>query len=418
MSSKYYYGQDGMIVPDELINVFNLGIKEMRYSDSLQNNIFDFVGFVFREEKTLVVFPKNYFDEMMINSMNTAHTEQQDDIRLLFNVIQKYREKENTSARARSYIGSQDGYDSDYPFKAFYEVYDYYQRYGLYKEKEEQVVQGTKGKISWKDTITKSNKIISGGNLIFSPFYVKKKNYNNVFLTECMAFIIDYTIDIFLDFINLRKTGFRWKFDYINNIDYVLLQLKTSLNSVFKDVNKRLIESMIEFFEQYSIKSKGGNAHVKVRYFDMIWQKMIASYINKHFAGIDLTSGAAVFDTALQNAAVTFCDKTFNDIDKSMHNFSIDVDHIAYENGKLYIFDSKYYSEITELNYKQLAYNELLRYHYPEMTEMHNTLFLPGKNYSQIHFSFGTNYIGKRTMGVKIIEQYISPKIVMKDYIQ
>lgn len=418
MSSKYYYGQDGMIVSDELINLFNLGTKEIRYSDTFRKNVFDVVGFIFCEEKVLVIFPKKYYEETQINSMNLTHSKQHSDIRLLFNVILKYRERENTRATAKSHIGSQDGYDSDYPFKAFYEVYGYYQRYGLYKEKEEKVVQGTTGRISWKDTITKSNKIISGGNLIFSPFYVKKKNFNSVFLTECMAFIIDYTINHFRDFLNLKKTGFRWEFDYLNNIDYVLQQLKISSNSVFKDVNKRLIESMIEFFEQYRGKTRGGNIHVKVRYFDMVWQKMIASFINKHFSGIDTVTGAAIFDMSLKHSVVAFHDKTYNDIDDSPHNFSIDVDHLAYESGKLFIFDSKYYLDIKELNYKQFAYNELLRYHYPGMTEMYNILILPGDDSSKIHFSFGTNYLGPRVIGTQIVEQYVTPKIVMEDYIE
>ncbi|WP_410496834.1 hypothetical protein QTL86_06515 [Cellulosilyticum sp. ST5] len=417
MSSKYYYGQDGMIVSEELIMLFDLGTKEMRYSSTLRKNVFDIVGFIFREEKILVVFPKNYYEEAQINSLNSTHLEQHKDIRLLFNVIQKYREREKTNASARSHIGSQDGYDSDYPFKAFYEVYDYYQRYGLYKEKEEKVVQGTKGRISWKDTIVKSNKVISGGNLIFTPFYVKKKNFNSVFLTECMVFIIDYTIDQFQDFLTLKKTGVRCKFDYLNNIDYVLQQLKTSSNSVFKDVNKRLIESMIEFFEQYRGKARGGNLHIKVRYFDMIWQKMIASFINKHFSGIDSVTGAAIFDMSIQHSVMTFQDKTFNDIDDSPHHFSIDIDHLAYESGTLFIFDSKYYVDIKELNYKQLSYNELLRYHYPGMTEMYNILILPGMNSSKIHFSFAAGYKGPRIVGTKIIEQYVRPQIVMEDYI-
>lgn len=254
MSSIYYYGQDGLPVTDELINLFGLESKEYRYSDKFEKNIFDFVGFVFREGRTLVVFPKHYYEQSDIYRFNTMHTELHSDMRLLFSVIQKYKEKEGSCATGKSYMGSQDGYDSDYPFKAFYEVYGYFQNFGLYKVQNNRIVQGTKGRISWKDTLSKSNKIISNGNLIFSPFYIKKKNFKDAFLTECMAFVIDFTIDQFRDFLNFEKTGFKYKFDFIKNREYVLQQLKSYQSSEFKDINKKLVKSMIVFLSSIAIK--------------------------------------------------------------------------------------------------------------------------------------------------------------------
>lgn len=418
MAAIYYYGQDGIIVDDELIEIFGLGTKEIKYSDKIGKNVFDMVGFVFRNNKTLVVFPKNYYDSSYINLLNKSHQELSQDIRLLFGVIKKYCETENTSASAGSYMGANAGYDSDYPFKPFYEVYEYYQKYGLYKEKETKIVEGTSWKIDWKSTISKANKIISGGNLIFSPLYVSKKNYNAVFITECMAFIIDHTIENYHDFLCMKKTGSKSKFDFLNNIDYVLMQLKISENTVFKDVNKKLVRSMIEFFEEHRGKARGGYTHVKIRYFDMIWEKMVASFINKHFVGIDSSTGAALFDVFLQTSMISFEDKTYNDIDDSWHHFSIHIDHLAYVYDKLYILDSKYYTSVNNLNYKQLAYNEILRYHYPGIVEINNILLLPGIEHVDNHFSYSAGYIGSRTIGTKIVEQFLSPKNIMEDYLR
>ena len=232
-----------------------------------------------------------------------------------------------------------------------------------------------------------------------------------------MAFIIDYTIDFFSDFLTMRKAGLRTKFDYLNNVDYVLKQLNLNQSLVFKDVHKHLIQSMIEFFEQLKGKGKGGRVHVKIRYFDMIWQKMIGTYINRHFAGIDPGSGAAVFDESLQCSSMVFADTTYSDIDDSHHHFEIDIDHVALANNILYIFDSKYYTDITKLNYKQFSYNEILRYHYPGIVEMDNILILPGEEHADLHFSLSPNYIGTRTIGTKIIEQFLPPKRIMEDYL-
>lgn len=417
MSTIYYYGQDGEIADQKLINIFELGTRELRHSDKLDADVFDVVGFVYNDNKILVVFPKHYYDKTELDQFNKNNISLNYDIKLLYNVIKKYVETENTNAVAHSYLGATDGYSADYPFKPFYEVYDYFQKYGLYKEKEIRITEGTSGKVSWKDTIRKSNKIVSGGNLIFSPLYTQKKNYNNVFLTECMAFIIDYTIDFFSDFLTMKKTGFKYYFDFLNNIDYVIKQLNTFQSKVFKDSQKHLVQSMVEFFEQFRGGAKGGRVHVIIRYFDMIWQCIISRYLNKHFAGIDSSNGSAVFDEMLLDSVVTFSHEKFSDIDVSHNNFYIDVDHIAYENNVLYIFDSKYYSAITELNYKQLSYNEILRYHYPKVVEINNILILPGTDRSDLHFSFAPGYVGNRTIGTKIIEQFIAPKKVMEDYL-
>ena len=417
MSAVYYYGQDGEIAEENLIRLFGLGTKEIRYSDRLDANVFDVVGFVYRDEKILVVFPKNYYSSTELANFNQNNVQLNEDVRLLFSVIKKYGETTDSNASARSYIGARDGYTSDYPFKAFFEVYDYFQKYGLYKEKETRIVEGASGKVSWKETIRRSNKIISDGNLLFYPFFVNKKNYNDVFITECMAFIIDYTIDFFSDFLSMRKTGLKTKFDYLNNTDYVLKQLNLNQSRVFKDVHKHLIQSMIEFFEQFRGKGKGGRVHVKIRYFDMIWQRMIGTYINRHFVGIDPSSGAAIFDESLQSSAVQFADTTYSDIDDSHHHFEIDIDHVALSNNVLHIFDSKYYTDINKLNYKQFSYNEILRYHYPGIVEIDNILILPGEEHSDLHFSLSPNYVGTRTIGTKIIEQFLPPKRIMEDYL-
>ena len=418
MSSIYYYGQDGLVATDDLVKKFNLGPKEIKYSHKSGSYYFDFVGFIFHDNCILTVFPKHYLQESTLNTLNATHTEIHRDIKLLFDVIQHYQEKEKSNASAKAYIGSLAGYDSDYPFKAFFEVYSYFQKYGLYKETENKVVAGTRGKIAWKSTIAKSSKIISEGNLIFSPFYVYKKNYNSVFLTECMAFIIDHTIEAFHDFISMQKTGIKTNFDFIRNIDYVLAQLRVNLNIAFKDVNRKLILSMIEFFEQYGCRSSGGDYHIEIRYFDMIWQKMMQSYLNKHFIGIDMVTGYANFDTNATKGIVEFENRRFGDIDDSSHKFYIDVDHLAFDNGYLYLFDSKYYSNVDNLNYKQLAYIEILRYHYHGMKEMYNILFLPGNKKDEQHFCYSSKYVGPRTMGTSIKEQYLETKQLMEDYLK
>ena len=420
MGAVYYYGQDGEKVDAAIKSLFNLDEKELRWSTEMNASVYDFVGFVFNGNNILVVFPKHYTGLASIYMLNYSHAECAYDIKLLYGVIRKYSEKTGVSSRAKTYIGAKDGYDSDYPFIPFFEIYDYFQKYGLYKEKNDKVVPGSSGKVSWKKTIEKAQKIVSEGNLVFAPLYVKKKNLNSVFITDCMAFIIDHTIDNFHNFFSLHNTGYRRdEFDYLSNIDFVISTLKQYANRVFKDIHKQLIMNMIIFFEHYKYQTrpKGGKIHVNIRYFDKIWQDMIDIYLNRHFAGVDATGERLIFDVHQMRSPIIFKEKTYTDIDDSNHHLYIDVDHVALDGNRLYIFDSKYYYEVNHLNYKQYSYNEMLRYYYPGVTVICNALLLPGSDRHETHFLLNPAYAGSRLMGNKIIEQYFSTKKIMEDYL-
>ncbi len=421
MSAVYYYGQDGEKVDATIKMLFDLDEKELRWSTALNASVYDFVGFVFRENNILIVFPKHYCSVSDIILLNDSHKERAYDIGLLYGVIKKYSEKAGVSSKAKTYIGAQDGYDSDYPFKPFFDIYEYFQKYGLYKEKDVKVVPGGSGKVSWKKTIEKAQKIVSEGNLIFAPLYIKKKNLNSVFITDCMAFIIDYTLDTFHNFFSLKNTGYkRDRFDYLNSIDFVISQLNQYKNRVFKDIHKQLIMNMISFFDQYKrrTKSKGGKIHVNIKYFDKIWQEMVGLYLNKHFVGIDSTGEGLIFDETQTHSSIVFEDKAYTDIDDSNHHFYIDADHIAYDGAALFIFDSKYYFEATHLNYKQYSYNEILRYYYSGIMNIYNALLMPGDERHELHFALNSAYTGSRLVGNKIIEQYLSTKKVMEEYLK
>lgn len=417
MGMSYYYGIDGTIADRTIMSLFNLGTKELRYSSKLNSDVYNFVGFVFSGNNALVVFPKHYYESVNIRVLNSTNFEQKADIKLLYDVIQKY----NSTFNAQRYIGNKKDceYEADYPFASFYSVYDYYNKYGLFMKTNTNIVPNGSGKVSWKDTIRKSQKIISAGNIIFVPLYKQKKNNQSVFLTDCMAFIIDYTIENYSSLINLKTTGYqRSKFDYFSNIDYVIQQLRKCQSEMFKDSQKRLVQNMIDFFVQYKSKGYGGTRKIKINNFKMVWQDMIEHYLNKHFIGFDETTNSLMIDESKNSSVIKFNNGVYNDIDSSDHHFSIDVDHIAYDNNELYIFDSKYYTGVYNLNYKQYAYNEILRYRFPNAEHIYNALILPGvSTCSNTHFEIAPEYAGERTIGNKIIEQYFIPKNIMIDYL-
>ena len=419
MDTVYYYGQDGEIVTNEIKNKFELNAREIKYTND-KTYVFDCVGFIIKDENIIFIFPKHYYKNEDIANFNSNHLELQYDIKILYNVIKKYHDNEK-KAKPIKYIGKEEKYESNYPFSAFFQIYEYYLKYGLYKERNKKVKTGANGTVSWKKTIEKSNKIISNGNLIYTPLYIKKTNLNDVFITDCMSFIIDYTIFRFHNFFSLKKTGYnRMKFDYIDNIDYIITLLSTYKNKIFKDINKKLVLNMIDFFSQYKNNndSSGGKIHFCIKNFNLIWQEMINYYLNNHFIGINSNEDGLLFNVKKYSCPVDFKLKTFNDIDDSENHFSISIDHFGVDKNILYIFDSKYFFSKNNLDYKQYGYNEILRYSYVNVKKVFNALIIPGEKNNKLHFSLTPQYAGERKIGNKIIEQYIDTKVVMNDYIK
>ena len=223
---KFYYGQDGDKVATDVLEIFQFTKGDIRYLKRENITVYDFVGFVINNDSMLVVFPKHFYQPQEINKLNDKRILDENSFKLLFDTIQKYINKKNKNSKAEKYIGKLPTYEANYPFETFYKVYDYYKRFGLYKEIMIKSRPGYNGKVSWKDTINKSQIIINDGNIIFSPLYVKRKNYQSVFLSECMAFVIDNTLKMFPFFFTLPKTNYgKYNFDFINNLDFVIKEL-------------------------------------------------------------------------------------------------------------------------------------------------------------------------------------------------
>lgn len=408
-------GEDGEIVNDE-IKKFDLLNGDKKYSKENGEFMLDFVGFIIKEQKILAVFPKHFFQGKNIKNINEI--EINENIKLLFNVIRKYNEESKNQKSVNKYFGAEQNFESDYPFEAFFNIYEYYQKYGIYKENEEKLTPNINGKISWKQTIRKSDAIFSDGNLIFLPIYSNAVQHKDVFISECMKFVINYTIETFPFFIDILPIcGKKYRMDFIENREYVLNQLYRYKNSIFKDHQKKLIQSLIEFFEQYDTRKTGGAIHFKINYFNLIWERMVNKYLNNYFIGVDIEKHRLIFNDKLNNSKMNFEKKTFF-IDKSINKFYIEPDHYYADGKKIYLFDSKYYNDIDSLNYKQFSYTILLGNSKTEGNkEIYSALILPGENTTGLHLDLDEPYCQDNLGCNRIIQQYLNVKLLMKNYL-
>lgn len=407
-------GQDSEFI-DEEISKFKLSESDKRYSKNDKKYKLDFVGFCIENNKLLAVFPKHFYDN--VNKKELDIKSQENDIELLFNVICKYNRENKALVHADKYIGSESDFVSDYPFDEFYSVYEYYQKYGIYKETENIIKPNTKGRISWKTTIQKSNIIFSNDNLSFLPLYSKNKSTKNVFIGECMSFVINYTIKNFNYFIKLPLvSNIGSNFNFLTNKDFTLRELYKYKNSIFRDKEKKLINDLISFFENYDKSCYSGDIHFKISYFDKIWERMVNKYLNDYFVNVDLENNRLIFEK--RRDRLNFKAKTFNDIDTSENKFSIIPDHFLQENENIYVFDSKYYEEVNGLNYKQFTYTLLLgNSQMGRNKNIYSALLLPGKRKDRLHIHLNIPYQQMKPGCNFIIEQYLDVKTLMKNYL-
>src|SRR5699024_10455918 len=94
------------------LNIVNLYlylfiIKQVytNYIKSEVKEVFDFVGFILNDKETLAVFPKYFYSEHNLSVVNQTENTKNDDIKLLFDVMIKYMNKESSNAQANSHFG-------------------------------------------------------------------------------------------------------------------------------------------------------------------------------------------------------------------------------------------------------------------------------------------------------------------------
>lgn len=366
---------------------------------------YNFVGFLINKNNdTYTVFPKKFKVE---NNKN--------DSTLLFQLISSHMQK-----RPDRYIGDTYGskYETNYPFAAFFGVYNYYQKYGLYVECGECIKPNIGGKINWRETIRQTNYYLVKDNITMFPYYYNKKHYFSNFITECMIFSINYTIEKFNSFIDLppiREEFPEYNFlEESENVEKILQNIK---QQIFKDNILELVDNLIYFFQNIR---EGGCYYFKHYTFSSVWEDIVMNYLKMNFK--EVKQNSLIFDEKNSNH-IDFKKKKFSP-NMANKNHSISPDYY-YSKGKAqFIFDAKYKSNIDGIDYKQISYFLFLKeiadnsVSNPNYTETYSALLLPSENsFSQIHFQMDPLF-SKSNRDIIVIEEYLDTKKVIKNYLK
>lgn len=384
---------DGDNVGKDLVNYWEIE----DYCDILNNSIkISFVGVVVKKEKILFSLPKHYeVDNITPNNYNV------------------FKDILNLISLKKTNQGSFDsGVKGEFPLRAYIYVLNYYKKHGLFQGINTRNFYGYNGLIDWNKTIHKSNKIIQDNGIVFTPFVIKKTENMNVFLSECMNYILQDAVK-YKGFITriypYKGIKIHNKF---NNLVYIINKLKRIKSTFFKDEELKLIVNMIQYLEWKSVSKEKFN--LLTLNFKDYWQEIVHFLISNAFD--EYINGDIIWGNKKHNFKSEIAEYAESqairksDDSKNRKNYKIRYDHIYVDdiNRTIYLFDSKYFSEeVNDLNYKQLFYHYHLKQKYKDSCgsyEIVNGLIIPtSKKY------FSKTHINRLDVdGIEIREHYIN----------
>ncbi len=400
--------QESEVINNDLINKYCLTNADLSLKKNI--NYSSFVGFVIKDGSILVSFPKHYKNNGNLPCFsNDLLNNELINSKLLMSVLIKYYINENHNPN--EYYGNRPYFASSFPFQSFYEILKYYKKNGLYTVDTEVENKDGHGKINWKKTIGSKEYVISNDGIIYLKPYYKSISQDIDLVSYCMIDVINRCYDLlgwFEDDLKPIKTNYRLK----ESSEKIVNKLNDKLNHVFVDEKRHLIRSLIDFYEN---KNDGGDFYLKIYYFQDCWQKMVNHYLNDYFKYADIDN--IMFENKITNLGFEFSKKRFV-VDSAKDRF-IEPDHYAEDEKKYYLFDSKYYNDLVELNYKQLSYQFLISNFFG--LDDHNekicvsALFLPGNFNKDVNFNIKDEYRGNIIL--KTMEYYLDVSRVMLSYV-
>lgn len=367
---------------------------------------FNFVGFVTNEVGDLLVVMPKHFDPV----------DEQADISRIFQLITR-----SGSGTTNSYFGParKPEYISDYPFAAFYAVYEHYRRWGLDTRIDRRFSNSPPGKVDWRRTIQRSSWFPSRSGPFPFPLVYDTGQRLSTFLSECTVFVIEYTLERFGFLLGLSGTGIvRPDFDLGLHREYIVATLRLLREQTFRDRAAELIDSLIAFFD---VEQLGGGFAFRHYSFQLLWEDMVLAYLNRHFAGFG-PDGGLLLGGRSGNPGVVF-EKGHFHLNAANAAQALEPDYytVSDDGRSQYVLDAKYYSKVSELNYKQLSYTLLLDSLRDDTGQRrfkhtNSTLLLPARERAtSVHFIADQRQSRLRS-GLKITEEYLNIREITEDF--
>lgn len=350
----------------EKISVTDAQYWGLDYFDIKNGQAFvNFVGLILKKDRVLLSFPKHY---------DTKNLSDEECVKAMKTILTLIAKGTSSSSRQQE--------EDSFPLAAYLAVQDYYRKYGLHFVTLKEYKKGYGGRIDWRRTMRKSDKVIQDKGLIFLPFVTVKIRNVGEFLADCMELVLTETYQNFSDYLDfLTPYKNLPKNPLVSNPKRCVKELKGLKSKFFKDSEKHLIDALIDYFEWKAQQSS--QITLATTNFASYWESLVELYLEKGFYGID--EDKKIKWDSRQGGQIKFNAQDSRWIeDKSLAvrgKHQIRFDHIAFDDEKtpkeIYLFDSKYYNNLTDFDYKQAFYYYYLRQYYGKDYTIYNGLIAP-----------------------------------------
>lgn len=322
---------------------------------------FNACGIFIEDSNVYVVFPKGLVIDLMNESSLIEH------VSLMLKVFKKYDLKQNSSLQSEN-ITSEQIEESSTVFNLLDIIEDYLLHGPLVRETTIRELN-YKGRIDWRQTISKTTPLISRDTVHYLPPVVKRKVYEKESIIQrihlrCVA-------DSFYKFGWMYGITSTKEFFDVPALDMdpkeILRLLHAELRMTFFDRDIHVIKLMIRYFEDVST-SKTDNLHssfVYSLYFHTIFEAMCMEVFN----GINASE-------------LNIPKPSWHMMDGSIKTTSQIPDVLFIENDELYIIDAKYY----DAQYTLPGWGDLVKQHFygfsfqKQFKQIYNVFLLPGTN--------------------------------------
>lgn len=355
--------------------------------------VFNYVGMVMVGDSCFFIYPK-YIQNIKLDKENNYKKFKQ-----ILSVIRKYESKN----QLLKFDGLQESREFNLLMFALELLHDYYEN-GLYYNDKYIIEENGFGEILWEKTINEKNVYFSNG----SPIYLDLYTVNNIIneedlfrrLHRCIISIVSENIKEILNILGMEKISISTeRIEDFGSKEYLIYEIKQELSQQFITSKQQVLYKILTYLNKEEIQNSARNiSFVGTNSFNLIWESVCShvmdNSLNKTLSELNLKP---IKNNKSSDRLIDIVPnpKWKHNLSKKEHKAkqTLTPDLITVSNGKMSIYDAKYYktilnenevkhqpgvADITKQYLYELAYREFAKQNNLEINK--NAFLLPTDN--------------------------------------
>lgn len=370
----------------------------------------DKIGLEVNEDDVTFTFPINYYKndekkEIDCYSLNEIDKKYSKSVVKLTKLLSRYKEPN----KIEDYYESKD----KFPIEAYLWIFRDFLKNGIYKDSESYFCVNGNGKISWKNTIKRGKTYLGENNLIYKDLIKRNTKYNvDNEITKIHKICAQKALYIFGPFYGIASRKMKTKITEELKNNWLGI-LKEELIISYNDHKIELLKKLIDLLQSQDVsKFNSLEFNLVTKDYDYIFERLI----DEKFGNVNSSEYNSQGEISLIDSKNI----------KNAGQLRPDTINVDKKDGRIYIFDSKYYTygfsedgtlpDVSSIN-KQITYaeyiNNPLNNLNPDKKDIYNIFVLPkNEDYKETNeivqeeFREDLSYIGHANIKNKCENSY------------